>query len=213
MIKNIIFDFGGVLYDIDAERTVRAFGKLTSDLEKYSTLQTKDYGPEITLYESGKITSSEFRKRMRKKMAVDCTDEVFDEAWSEILIAPFDYTKDVIERLSKKYNLALLSNTNEVHVNRFAPQCAEFFKHFKQIHYSYQMGHKKPDPRIFIKTLDLTGFAPGETVFVDDMSENLDAAELFGLYTYHIDKEKNLVEFEKDLKKLVTGVPDESEIL
>ncbi len=186
-IKNIILDLGVVIINIDSDRTVQAMKSLGfENFEKsYTLLKQKDLFDKL---EKGQITPEEFRSNLRKHINKDVSDESIDKAWSEMLL---DFPKkriDFIQELGKKYNMYLLSNTNEIHyqkyINDFKSDFGfEFNSLFKKAYYSHQVGNRKPEPEIYEYLISDSGINPQESLFVDDLEVNLEAAQKKGIQT------------------------------
>jgi putative hydrolase of the HAD superfamily len=117
-IKNIIFDLGGVLYDIRYENiadTFRSYG-----LPDFEQLYTQaGQAKEIDLFEEGKITPTQFRDFIRSLTTVHLTDQQIDTAWNAILIDFPEKRVALLEKLRKKYRLFLFSNTNAINCIEF----------------------------------------------------------------------------------------------
>lgn len=187
-IKNLIFDFGGVLIGLDRQRCIRNFEQLGIQhvgqlLDLY---QQADF---FRLYETGEIDSDAFRKILRSKANATLTDAQIDEAWNSFLDTIPTYKLDALLQLRQHYMVYLLSNTNELH---WQWACEHAFPHkgfrvedyFEQIFLSYEMGVSKPDIRIFQQVIDETGINPAETLFFDDSAANCQAAEKLGIRTH-----------------------------
>jgi putative hydrolase of the HAD superfamily len=188
MIKNYIFDFGGVLYKIDETKTLQAFARSITDPAvlkdfDHNSLAQNDL---FRIYEEGKISSPEFRDRIRNDFHLDLSNEEIDSRWNATLLYLMPDAFDNIRELKKTSSLALLSNTNEIHYTHFEPDCRELFKLFDRCFFSYRLGVRKPDPSIFRLVLDEMKFLPQETIFVDDSPDNIDTARNLGIYTYRV---------------------------
>ena len=187
-IKNIIFDLGRVLLNLDFDASIKAFQKLGSDSE---VLDHKNAYADPIFYnlEVGKITPTEFRSGVRKLLQnEELTDEQIDTAWyAMILDIPAQRVKKVLE-LSKNYNLYLFSNTNQIHIDRLLAEFKtqhgiDFPSLFKTVYYSHEIHDRKPEISSFEKVIELSGVDPKETLFVDDLEKNIIAAEQAGLNT------------------------------
>src|SRR6185436_4669476 len=112
--KNIIFDFGGVIIDIDYHRTIEAFKQLgiKNFEEQYSKLKQSDLFDSL---EKGTITSGVFHDRIRTISGLSLTDSQIDDAWNAILIDLPEENINFLKGLKNKYRIFLLSNTNEIH--------------------------------------------------------------------------------------------------
>jgi putative hydrolase of the HAD superfamily len=119
-------------------------------------------------------------------IGTDVTDQDIDTAWTAMLLdIPRDRIK-YIEELKNKYRVFLLSNTNEIHRLKFHSIFEENFGYsfdqlFERNHYSHEMGLRKPDQAIFLQVLAENNLVASETLFIDDISENVMAAESVGM--------------------------------
>ncbi len=187
-IKNIILDFGGVIINLDIQKTHSAFKKLGINEIPNDLLS------DILNFEAGLLTETEMRKAF-KKIAPNINNDEFDNAWCQILRDLPQYRVDFLHELGKKYPLYLLSNTNSIHINflrkRDNGKFEKFEQSFAKIFYSYQMQCRKPDAIIFEKVIDDLKIKPEETIFVDDMLDNIETAKQLGFQTWHFDVEKD----------------------
>lgn len=184
-IKNIIFDLGGVLLNIDPQRTIEAFSKL--GMEQLIGHRGLSYDHEIFYQmEQGKISAEEFRTGVRKLLVKLVTDEQIDEAWTAMLL---DFPKirvELVQELRKSFQIFLFSNTNAIHVAKYH---ANFEKQhgfavsslFTRDFYSNEIGYRKPTHESFHKIIQLSGITPGESLFIDDSQANVEAAIACGL--------------------------------
>lgn len=193
MIKNCIFDFGGVLFKIAPERSIKAFRNLSGRGDFFTGEELKHILSKrgFLLYENGKISSSQFRDFLRDELYITADDSEIDKAWNLTLIEKFDFASSIVEEIKSRYKIALLSNTNEIHYNYFEPQCRDLFARFDRCFFSHHMKMRKPDGEIFETLLEEMNYKPEETIFIDDSEINIKAAVGLGLATYHVaDKNK-----------------------
>lgn len=182
-VKNIIFDLGGVILNIDAQLTFDAFKKLGMN---GSFQDEKDAMKYFFDLEKGHFTPAAFRNFIRQLIGEDVADQDIDAAWTAMLLdIPADRVR-YIEALRKNYRVFLLSNTNEIHRLKFHRTFEEsfgysFYQLFERNHYSHEMGLRKPDPEIYRIVLKDNNLVASETLFIDDIAENVVAAESVGM--------------------------------
>ena len=187
MIKNIIFDWGGVLIHLDKARCTEAFRKLGVEV---SDELTNPYGQRADLmdFEKGLMTLEEFHDTVRRIYAPNLTDEQIDDAWSALLLDIPRYKLEILLELKQHYRLFLLSNTNAVHWkegrNRFDYKGYKAEDFFDQIFLSHEIHELKPSAEAFLKVAQLAGIKPEETLFVDDLEESCKSAEALGFQTF-----------------------------
>lgn len=189
--KFIIFDLGGVIIDIDFDRTYQAFAKLTGktreELAK-ATFLTKAYEK----YESGLISDHEFRSEIRNRMNIDCSDQEIDDAWNALLLDFNNAAIAEIQKLKGKTPVYLLSNTNRIHFEYCNQKIKDhtltdnFHSLFDGLFLSYEMGYRKPSDEIYNQVVEQLGCQPNEILFIDDMEVNIEAANRIGFQTIHL---------------------------
>lgn len=187
MVKNLLFDLGGVIMDIRRENCIESLKRLGMADPGMFLGEYVQAGPFGEL-ESGKISPAEFRDELRKWLPAGVTDEEIDSAFEDFLIGIPLHRLHELEELRKKFSVYLLSNTNPIMWNdRIA---GEFKKDGKTIsHYfdgmvtSFESKCMKPDARIFEDVVEKFGIKPEETIFLDDSASNTAAAEKLGFKT------------------------------
>lgn len=188
-IKALLLDFGGVLYDIMPEKTVRAFAALARPNSEFTRLKSYDFTtiPFLRLYEKGEISTDEFRANVVNLLGLTAPDATeTDAAWNAILLEPKANIDRVIDELADDYPIYLLSNTNEIHHRHFAPECEVFFRAFRKCYFSYLLKMIKPDREIFEFVAGEIGLKPEEILFADDSLANIETAKSLGFVTFHI---------------------------
>lgn len=190
MVKNLLFDLGGVIMDIRRENCEQAFRQLGMDsIGDY----LGDYGQKgpFAALEEGKITEQEFRDSVRALIPRDVTDEEIDKAFNRFLTGIPLRRLEELRRLRKDYKLYLLSNTNSI---MWRQDIARYFRqeeksledYFDGIVTSFEAKCCKPDPAIFRLVVEKCGISPEETIFFDDSKANVEAASQLGFGTRHV---------------------------
>lgn len=187
MIKNLLFDLGGVIMDIRRLNCVASFERLgmkdaDSFLGEYS-----QKGPFLQL-EEGLISEAEFRQAVREFIDGEVTDEQIDKAFCDFLVGIPVHRLTELRELRKHYGIYMLSNTNPI---MWHSRIAEEFRHegmeredyFDGIVTSFEARSIKPDARIFHHVVAKLGIKPEETLFLDDSQKNLDTAAELGFHT------------------------------
>jgi glucose-1-phosphatase len=189
-IRNIIFDLGGVILNINPQLTIDAFRNL--GWRDFYEENNQSKGKELFYsLESGNSSPEAFRDNVRKMIDLQRDDKEIDAAWAAMILdIPADRVR-YLEELKKNYRLFLLSNTNEIHRIKFhrdfeADFGYSFYDLFERNFYSHEMGMRKPNPQIYIQALTEAGLVPEETLFIDDMEENIEAAKTTGMKVLHI---------------------------
>ena len=200
-VKNLIFDLGNVLFDIDFKKMNAAFTSIGIEgMDKHFTLN-KSHQLFLDL-EMGFVNEQEFYDGVRALVNLPLTNEQIQFAWNALLVGFRKNSIDWIKQNNTKYNTFLYSNTNQIHHDHFIPlfekEVAEypFESLFKKPYYSHEMGQRKPDPKSFIYILEKEGLVANETLFIDDNEPNILAAASVGLQVLYL-KEGMLVEKER----------------
>ncbi|MCH3885589.1 HAD family hydrolase [Tenacibaculum aquimarinum] len=197
MIKNIVFDFGDIFINLDKQGTYKELAKLgvTQISEKMIAVYHQ--------YEKGLISTDEFVGFYHKEFNINKDDLI--RSWNAILL---DFPKERLAFLkelaaSEKYRLFLLSNTNDLHISWIQEDWEmelynEFKNCFEQFYLSHEINFRKPDSEIYQFVLDQNKLVAEETLFVDDLKENTEAAKEVGLQVW------NLIPGEEDVTELFT---------
>ena len=194
MIKNIAFDFGGVLFDLDYEGAIETFKKIgLADAEQ--RLDRYHQRGVFELLESGRISPDAFREELGKMCGRALTHDEVMSAWLGYVGAPVDEAKlAMLDALrAEGYRTFLLSNTNPfVQAWAESPQFSKAGRplsdYLEKCYCSYEVGIMKPDPAIFEYMLKDAGIAPTETLFLDDSPANIAAASDLGIQTLLVEK-------------------------
>ena len=198
-IKNIIFDLGKVLLNLDFNASIVAFQKLGLKNDVLDSKQAYS-APVFYELEVGKVSPAEFCNRVRKVLNnPDATDLQIEDAWySMILDIPASRVK-VVQELSKNYNVYLFSNTNQIHIERLhwafkAEYGIDFPSLFVKDFYSHQIQERKPDLSSYQKVIELSGINPEESIFIDDLEKNIIGAQQSGLKTFWLKEGMEMTE-------------------
>ncbi|OFY45123.1 MAG: hypothetical protein A2X18_14430 [Bacteroidetes bacterium GWF2_40_14] len=195
MIKNIIFDLGGVIVRLDKNACIESFRKLGFDDFGRILNEFVQKGPFLD-FELGLITEDEFRSFIRDNIKNKVTDSEIDQAMSDFLVEIPTKKLQTISRLKNRYNIFLLSNTNPIAMKAVKPffetEGKKMEDYFHRMFLSYQMKMAKPDAGIFAKVLEDASIDANETLFIDDGPANLASASLLGYKTLLATQESDL---------------------
>lgn len=188
-IKNIIFDLGGVIYDVNYQNTIDAF----TDLGALNAKQLYSKAEQVELfdlYEIGAITTDEFIKELKKELPKGVTTEEVILAWNAILQGIPESRLDFLEEVAEEYNIFLLSNTNELHLSQINDEMDKFDygdlrEYFITAYFSCEIGMRKPAVEIFKHVIEKEGLDPEETLFIDDSAQHVKGAKKAGLHAFH----------------------------
>ena len=201
-IKNIIFDLGNVLLNLDIDASVKAFQKLGLSAEvvdrKYAYSNPAFYALEV-----GKVTPEDFCSQVRLVLGNPlATNQQIEDAWYAMIKDIPPARIKVLQELKKYFKVYLFSNTNEIHISRLLPEFKmqhgfDFTSLFEKAFYSYEIHERKPDLISFEKVIELAGVNPAETLFVDDLEPNIQSAQKAGLQTFWLKKGMEMAEWFK----------------
>ena len=201
-IKNIIFDFGGVICDLDIQRTIekfKEFGLPKTEFSSASEEQDRRFERLVSTYETGLITSRQFRDVIRNHYQVPPSDAAIDDAWVALLMRIPKPRIQLLENIRDNYRIFLLSNSNEIHFLKYREDLRQqygyrdFDELFEKVYFSYRLHLKKPNPAIFQWVLNENKLNPAETLFIDDTLMHVEAARELGITGYHLRNGEELI--------------------
>ena len=198
-IKNIIFDLGGVIINIDYHKTIKAFEALgiKNAEELYSQQSQTDL---FDLLETGKITPDEFYDKLREVTGINAPNKKLENAWNAMLLDFPEGITDTLKKAKAKYKTFLLSNTNEIHYRDYTQRLKRQFgisnleSLFDKQYLSHQIGLRKPHKEVFELILNENNLKPEETLFIDDSIQHIEGAAKMGIQTHWL-KDNNLTGF------------------
>lgn len=208
MIKNIAFDFGGVIVDISRDNAVAEFVRMgLADAE--SRLDSYHQTGLFQELEEGKLSDEDFRRAMEELCHRPLTWNEVQRAWLGFVTGQDLNKLHFLEQLRKDgYKLYLLSNTNPFIMgwacsDEYTPEHKPLPYYFEKLYLSYQVGYTKPDREIFAYMLEDSALRPEETLFVDDGAANVAAAQALGMHTF---QPRNASDWRSDLSELLKAV-------
>jgi putative hydrolase of the HAD superfamily len=204
MVKNIIFDLGVVLLDIDFQRTMNEFEKLgiSNIHEIYTGYEQKEI---FDKFDKGLISMEEFRDEIRRQIKIPASDEMIDHAWNAMIIEFPPERINMLISIKNRFRTFLLSNTNAIHFPVYNKQLNERFDIanlsdlFEQAYYSYRLGLRKPDKEIFELVLNENKLIPAETLFIDDSPQHIATAVSLGINTCLVKPPQTVVDCIKEI--------------
>ncbi|MFM2224842.1 MAG: hypothetical protein RJA07_1044 [Bacteroidota bacterium] len=193
-ITAIIFDLGGVLFDIDYQATSQAFIRLgMKDFDKaYSQAKQNNVFDE---FEKGNISNDLLRNFVRENANNTLTDQQIDTAWNAMLIGMPAFKFDTLKKVGSHFKIFLLSNTNGIHL----PMVKQMIEtntpglslenHFIKTYYSNEIHRRKPNAEAFEWVLNENNLQPENTLFLDDTLQHVEGAKKCGIHSLLITKE------------------------
>lgn len=190
-MRNIIFDFGGVLVNLDRKRCIEAFTRIGAGaIAGYvDECRQEDLFHDLEVGDTG---VGQFCDAVRQACGgCNATDEDICGAWDALLTGIPKRRLDKLAELKRDFRLVLLSNTNPIHWRKavddyFTQGGLNVNYYFEKTYLSYEMRMLKPDEEIYRKVLDSSGMDAGDTLFIDDSKANCAAAERLGITSMHV---------------------------
>lgn len=194
--KNIIFDLGGVILNVDVNKTFNTFFNL---VEKPLNIENRrnEIFSLCNKFEMDLLSEFEFREKICKILNITIDDDYFDKIWNSMILDYPPARIQLLKNLTSKYNIALLSNTNRIHhkhfVNLFKTRFDfDFSSLFMYEFYSHDLKLRKPDEKIFYAVLEKSNFKAEDTFFIDDNFDNVETAKKCGLSAYQIKESESI---------------------
>lgn len=195
MFDTLLLDLGGVLIDVDYQRTAAEFNAL--GFRGFEAIYSKAQQDHLfDGFETGDLSPDEFRQRIIALQGGSLAHAQVDHCWNAMLGRIPQERIELLQRLKQRYRLLLLSNTNAIHVQAFEHIIAEhngipdFKALFDGAYYSCSIGLRKPDAEAFSHVLALHGAEPARTLFIDDSIQHVIGARNAGLQAEHLDLAK-----------------------
>lgn len=196
-ITNIVFDLGEVIIDLNIPGTIQKFadqsGKSLEEVRKiYSASDV------FLNYEKGLISDEQFRSGANQLLGTSYADEEFDSTWNGMLYRLPPERLQLLKRLSSRYRIFLLSNTNAIHLRQFTKMVQavsgekSMDAYFEKAYYSHLIKMRKPDAEIFEFVLKDSKLDAAQTLFLDDNEDNISGARACGIQAERILKPDQL---------------------
>ncbi|MCF7567990.1 HAD family phosphatase [Sabulilitoribacter arenilitoris] len=201
-IKNIVFDLGGVIMNLNVPKTIEEFERLgiTNIINRTGHHYTDSVFYD---FEIGKVSEFEFIEKLRKMSSLQPSSEEIQNAWNAMILNMPQERIECLINLKEKYNIYLLSNTNSIHQKKFLNEVNKennfsFNNLFIKAYYSHELGIRKPDEKVFRFVLKDSNLNAEETLFIDDSIDNIRVAEKAGIkgcYFINGNLERNLEKY------------------
>ena len=187
-VDTLIFDLGGVILDLSPQATAHAFAEL-ANIPIQDVYQAYQSNTDFNAFEKGEISEGEFRDFVRRVFSLKAPDFEIDRCWNAMLLnLPWEKLA-LLQKLMGSFKTILLSNTNSIHLTYIEDRLLgknSLDHYFSKAYYSHRIGMRKPDTKIFRYLLADNRIKAEQTVFMDDILENIQAAKSIGIETIHV---------------------------
>lgn len=200
----VIFDLGNVLIDIDYHQSLDLMKSVlpTSLHNKVDTCYAAEFHKA---FEKGQLSSAEFRQEFRHYFQTNWSDAEVNYYWNSLLGTIPAYRLDLVRQLKAQYQVGILSNTNEIHIEAVYAQLqtehnlTNFDSLFDWVFYSHEMGLTKPNRDIYQQLLLELGTTANRVLFFDDLKANVDGAASIGIQAVQVLGPETLLNFFGDV--------------
>lgn len=196
-VEAIIFDLGGVIINLDYSLTVEAFRNLGA--KNIDLLYSQENQIAIfDAYETGQISSQHFINKVKNFLPSEVSPNQIVAAWNAMIL-DFPVEKlALLEELSSQYKLFLLSNTNDLHIQKVDQKLKKvstkrLSEYFQTIYLSHEIRMRKPNAEIFEFVCQKENLSPERTLFIDDTLQHIHGAQSIGLQTHHLIDSNQLI--------------------
>ena len=194
----IIFDLGNTVIKLAYERVMENICK-RSAITRDELVELFEAPGAYRDMERGAVSFAEFYDFLRDKAGYRGSLRDLQETWSDFFEGPMPGIEEVLDRVRRRYRVAFLSNSNEVHAEVIPRNYANLFHDDDRFIFSHRFHCAKPDPELFRRALEVIGAAPQQAVLIDDLIENVLAARSIGMKAYQFhDSFSLLKELERD---------------
>lgn len=189
--RAVIFDIGRVIIRVDLSRPFKQLGEHDS-LTHEQVLRQLEADARWPDWQEGRMGSRDWHAHLAKKLQFSYNFDEFCGIWNSVLDPTIILPESLFEHLSGRCSIALLSNTDPIHVAHMEANFA-FMRHFPSRIYSCRVGSSKPSPAIFHHALRQVGATPDEALFIDDVHDNASAAWHLGIPSFHFTSREDLL--------------------
>ena len=192
MIQTLIFDLGNVLLFFDHKKMIIQMAKCLS-IKPHRVKEVIFNHGHLHAYEKGQLTTKDLFDFLQAQSPFSCDYHELIHAASDIFTPNLPLISALPALKNQNVRLVLLSNTVDMHID-FVKKKFTLLDHFDKLILSYKEGCRKPEEAIYLRALEAARCPKEAALFVDDMKENIVAAEKAGLPSYHFVNTKQFLE-------------------
>ncbi len=194
----LIFDCGGVIFTFSFDHAFNYWAMVSG--EDISKIKNNfDFDETFKKFEKGEVDSSIFRKHTLSKLGLKISDDEFDNGWNSIYMELVPGITQLLQGLKQKYRLVALTNTNEIHAEKWKTMYASLLSCFEKVFSSHEIHARKPEQKAYSTVLNYLQLETNEVVFLDDNPQYVQAASEMNITSIHVTSFMQMVE---DLSKL-----------
>jgi len=196
--RAIIFDCGGVIFHFSPHKVFEHWA-LVSGKDTNSLAHKFEFGNTYHEFERGEIDASVFRNHVMEKLDMDLSDEDFDKGWNSLYGDLVPGIEELLRALQKQHRLVALTNTNEIHAQKWHVMCKSILHYFEKVFSSHEIHARKPERMAYETVLKYLDLAPDVVTFLDDNPEYVRAAADLQIKSIHVTSLKQMI---RDLRNL-----------
>jgi glucose-1-phosphatase len=196
-LRAAIFDIGRVLIRLDIARAVDGLAA-SSSLSPAETWSAIENDPRWPDWQEGRMSARDWHLHLSRRFGMTLSFEQFTQVWNLALAPEPMQDSKLFEKLSKTHKLALLSNTDPIHVAHMEPTY-DFFRFFPVRVYSCNVGASKPSPLVYLEALKGLKMQSNDVVYIDDIQAYVEAARNLGMAGIHYQSTETLIAGLRDL--------------
>jgi putative hydrolase of the HAD superfamily len=184
-VEALLFDFGGVLIEIDFDRVFARWAELAG--VPFEHVKSRfEHGTAYAQHERGEIDAAAFFQAQRGALGIDLTDADFEDGWQQVFGAEIAETVALLPQFSGRIPVHLFSNTNAMHYDYWKRRYAEALRPIERRFISHEMGLRKPDAEAFERVARDLGVPPERILFFDDTAANISGARAVGFQAIRV---------------------------
>ena len=178
--KAIIFDLGGVVINVKMDKIFDYWAKETGYNANYvkQIFESKDI---FDRFERGEISPANYKESISCKLGLEMSEDKFYNVWNDVFNDLDPRIADLLYNLKSKLRLVVLTNTNEIHGDRWKNKYKYILKNFEKIFCSYEINARKPEKKAYEIVINYLNIKPNFILFLDDKVENVKVASSLGL--------------------------------
>jgi putative hydrolase of the HAD superfamily len=203
--KTIVFDLGNVVFNISFDKMFDYWAKVGGCEINRIKERFDEFDEMYYQFEKGEIKPNVYRKYLLEKLGLQLSDAEFDNGWNELCLDLVPGINHLLQSLRPSFRLISLTNTNEIHTQKWRAKYASVLSNFERIFCSHEIHARKPEKRIYEILLDCLREDPKSVLFLDDKEENVDAALECGMKGIVVSSNRQVIE---DLNKLGINIKE-----